>query len=176
MNNKQKLSIWLGVTLLIGMMCVPPWRYSVRQHKAGDTSQDAGYHIISSEPHIVVHSGLLTNIYIDITKLSIQGLAVLILTGGLLVTNQTKKQQRLKQATRKHTSIKQLMIQLNQAEQLLNALMSYIKLEQIQFQLIVLMQYFLKILLLNFYQMLQIDRIILKNFMLQTASHPLQIK
>ena len=98
MNDKKTKLMWVGIAVLAGMIAYPPW---VSKWTWGRSSHQITYTTcyaplwednVGERMQTNIRSSALTYSKIDVPKLLLQLGTVVLITGGLMVTNRTKPQ------------------------------------------------------------------------------------
>ena len=88
MNRKQTIALWVGVACIALMCLVPPWRLGV--HNEGVYGQGPlGYSLLFWPPYW--HPGLGHSLTLDFSRLFVQWVAVIAVTGAAIYTLRDKR-------------------------------------------------------------------------------------
>jgi len=83
MNTKQKIVLWIGITIIVVMGVFPPW-----VQRGGLVEKSDGYSFILKEPE---HFEMGWFPRPDVSRLFIQWVMVAVITAGFIVTFKGKK-------------------------------------------------------------------------------------
>ncbi len=79
MNRKQLIAMWLGITITVSMLVVPPWKTGMGTY---GRSYSRGYRLLFTPPRGAVG--------VDTGILAVQFLAIGLVAGGAIVSLKSK--------------------------------------------------------------------------------------
>ena len=96
MNTKQKVTIWVAIGIIVGMLLVPPWKY-IAKGKIG-WEERGPYRLIFVPPEPtystskrVRENSWRSTVRIDTARLMLPVCAVALIAAGLFVTFRSRK-------------------------------------------------------------------------------------
>lgn len=89
LNSKQKTIVIVSMLMFLFMGLYPPWTYT-DDHRQMSTEKPAGYALIVEPPEPET-SYSSSGVKLDITRLSVQWMMLIVITGCLLFLTKTSK-------------------------------------------------------------------------------------